>query len=114
MKMKRIYAAAALLFAAAVPNYAFAACTSYGGDPCKTFLCMSGRVQGEGTVSGCPDAVGGYFSIRCYNKHGFDAPRTLIMRNSHITQCQGTSGENQSWVQKISAKYGAMEYDNGS
>ncbi len=75
MKIKKIYAVATLLMVAALPGQTFAACTSYGGDACKTFLCMSGRAQRTRHCVGCSDAVSGYFSIVCFNKHGFDLAR---------------------------------------
>ncbi len=72
---------------------------SYAMDSCKVLLCMSGRVQGQGTVSGCSDAVTHYFSepykVYVYHTSG----RTFIgpLPGRFATLCQavriGQSGQ---------------------
>lgn len=115
MRMKRFFVMvplAALAFGAIVPSYAM--------DPCKVLLCMAGRVQGQGTVSGCSDAVTYYFSepykVYIYHSGGrtFVPPATQQVRNGYVRQCASANQENQSWAQQISNRYGMMEYDNGS
>lgn len=84
--------------------------------PCRMFLCMAGKVQGNGEAQGCESAISSYFSYR-YQVYDpdFDQIATTALRDSVIGQCSGiesdVSGRNVQLRLEISKDYGWSQND---
>ena len=83
-------------------------------DACQMFLCMSGKVQGNGEASGCSGSISDYFAIQVWDPT-FDPNATASLRNERIGQCNGivldASGRNAELQQLINIAYGRLPYD---
>ncbi|MEN3262807.1 hypothetical protein AAH678_29640 [Sodalis endosymbiont of Spalangia cameroni] len=56
------------------------------GDPCTVVLCMYGKLQGN-NQSECHDAVGKFFSLSKFGRHGFDPWKTFVKRRDFLGGC---------------------------
>ncbi|MEN3263022.1 hypothetical protein AAH678_30725 [Sodalis endosymbiont of Spalangia cameroni] len=56
------------------------------GDPCTVVLCMYGKLQGN-NQSECRDAVGKFFSLSKFGRHGFDPWKTFVKRRDFLGGC---------------------------
>ena len=83
-------------------------------DACRMFLCMSGKVQGNGEAGGCSGAVSEYFAIQVWDPT-FDPDATASLRDARIGQCNGImsdpSGRNAQLRQLINIAYGRLPDD---
>ncbi|MBG6240753.1 MAG: hypothetical protein EKE20_01570 [Candidatus Symbiopectobacterium sp. Dall1.0] len=55
-------------------------------DPCTVVLCMYGKLQGN-NQSECSGAVGKFFSLSKFGRHGFDPWKTFIKRRNFLDGC---------------------------
>ncbi len=83
---------------------AMTATSAHAKDACRTVLCMSGMVQGEGVVDNCRSAVNDYFNIIERKRGKFSASRTARARLSFLNSCPNHSG----WASRINDQYGRM------
>ena len=81
---------------------------------CQMFLCMAGKVQGNGEAGGCETAIPEYFGYQVWDPD-FDPEATASLRNEMIGRCDGIgsdpSGRDVQLRQAISGIYGRSPYD---
>lgn len=73
-------------------------------DPCKTILCLSGELTGQGGGSECDDAIQDYFGIQVWKKGKFKPSSTKSKRDQFLNQCPAPDG---GYKDKISGKWGS-------
>lgn len=78
---------------------------AHAKDPCKTVLCMWGKLQGAGTVSNCGGAVSDYFSIIKKRKGKIRWGSTANARQSFLDSCPAADGGK---TKQINNKFGKV------
>ena len=58
-------------------------------DPCATFMCMAGKLQGDNLTDSCAGPISDYFSILSYHHGHIDWSATPKDRLSFMKSCPG-------------------------
>jgi hypothetical protein len=83
----------------------FGSAPAFAGDPCKSVLCMFGKLTGNSGGSECRSAEREYFSI-LVKKHGnIKWGKTATARQDYLNSCPGADG---GYTKKINDKFGKV------
>lgn len=96
----RKHLTAALMLLAAVSTPA-----AYAGDPCKTVLCMFGKLTGNSGGSECTSAEQDYFDIIVKKKGKIKWSETADRRGGFLNSCPGS---DQGPNKLINDKFGKL------
>ncbi|WP_107329155.1 TrbM/KikA/MpfK family conjugal transfer protein [Metapseudomonas otitidis] len=97
--MKRLIAPALAVF------LAVGVTPAYAKDPCKTVLCMFGKLSGKGVVENCDDAVQDYFDIVKKKKKKIRWDQTSDARKQFLDSCPGADRNSNN---AINNKFGKV------
>ena len=82
--------------------------------PCQMFVCMAGKVQGNGEANGCSGAISEYFAYQVWDPD-FDPDATAALRDKVIGGCAGigsdASGKDIQLRERVSVIYGRSPTD---
>ncbi|MEQ4258904.1 TrbM/KikA/MpfK family conjugal transfer protein [Pseudomonas syringae] len=80
--------------------------SAFAGDPCKSVLCMFGRLTGSSGGSECRTAEQDYFSI-LVKKHGnIKWSQTATARQDYLNSCPSA---DRGYTKKINDKFGKVQ-----
>lgn len=78
---------------------------AHAKDPCKTVLCMWGKLKGAGTVDNCDSAVSDYFDIIKKKKGKIRWSRTADARQDFLDSCPAADSDK---TKQINNKFGKL------
>jgi hypothetical protein len=76
--------------------------SAFAKDPCKTVLCMAGKLQGKNVVDNCDSAVDDFYDIEVKKKGKFKASKTSDARRDFLNQCP----DDKDWQDDIISVFG--------
>lgn len=77
----------------------------FAKDPCATFICMVGKLQGNNLTDSCTKPIEDYFSIIDYHHGHVDFTATPKDRLNFMKQCPGG---DPSKMDAITSMFGAV------
>jgi len=73
----------------------------FANDPCATFMCMAGKLQGNNLLDDCDGPIHDYFSIVNHRHGHVDLSATAKSRLGFMKQCPGADGGKMNAINDV-------------